>query len=121
MASLKTIAVPIKNRRNKAAAAAARVEREVEDSAPAEVRRPATPTLAQPTHRYEVGERLRMANGGRSFARAEAYCIVVSRLPFEGRGALLYRVQSETEQYERVVAEIDLSRNQPEDVSPVAD
>jgi hypothetical protein len=72
------------------------------------------PVSAQPAHRYRIGERLRMTHGGRSVARAEAYCKVVARLPYEGHGALLYRVRSESEQFERVVAEIDLSRGAPE-------
>ena len=115
MPSLKSIAIPVKHslRRTKGKAALPRVEEpEALGTAPAEPRRPATPLLAQPTHRYRIGERLRMTNGGRSFSRAEAYCKVVARLPYEGHGALLYRVRSETEQFERVVAEIDLSRNE---------
>lgn len=65
---------------------------------------------AQPTHRYHVGEKLRLAGGGRAFARGETICKVVGLLPYEGRGTLQYRVRGDTEQYERVVAEIELSR-----------
>lgn len=72
--------------------------------------RPAAAVVAHPTHRYRVGERLRMTNGGRTFSRLASSCVVVARLPHEGRGHLLYRVRSDTEQYERVVAEMDLSR-----------
>ena len=76
------------------------------------VRKPVVrPTLAQPTHRYAAGERLRMGNGGYTVARAAAFCKVVALLPYEGKGSLLYRVRSETEAFERVVAEADLSRN----------
>jgi len=64
-----------------------------------------------PHHRYRAGERLRMLNGGRTLARAAAFCKVVSLLPYEGHGPLLYRVRSETEAFERIVAEADLSRN----------
>lgn len=67
------------------------------------------PVLAQPTHRYRVGERLRMGNGGNVLARASAACKVISLLPYEGRGPLLYRVRSDAEAFERVVAEADLS------------
>jgi hypothetical protein len=74
------------------------------------IRRPAQSVQAQPIHRFDVGERLRMAPGGFSVARAGATCKVVSLLPYEGHGSLLYRVRSDTEAFERVVAEADLSR-----------
>jgi len=61
-------------------------------------------------HRYRAGERLRMGNGGNIVSRAAAFCKVVALLPYEGHGALLYRVRSEAEAFERVVAEGDLSR-----------
>jgi len=73
-------------------------------------RRPPRPVLAQPAHRFHVGERLRMGNGGYSVARAAAFCKVVSLLPYEGQGMLLYRVRSDAEAFERVVSEADLSR-----------
>jgi hypothetical protein len=74
------------------------------------IRRPPQAVQVQPVHRFHVGERLRMAPGGFSVARAGATCKVVSLLPYEGHGSLLYRVRSETEAFERVVAEADLSR-----------
>ena len=52
-----------------------------------------------------------MLNGGRTLARAAAFCKVVSQQPNEAHGPLLYRVRSETEAFERIVAEADLSRN----------
>ena len=114
MSPLKTIAVPLKSaaraRLKKSAVPEVLVER---DLPAVEQRRAPRATLAQPAHVYGIGERLRMANGGRSLARADSFCRVVSRLPYEGHGALLYRVRSETEQFERVVSEIDLTR-QPE-------
>lgn len=67
-----------------------------------------------PSHRYRVGERLRLLNPGIRFARAGAYCQVLALMPYEGRGSLLYRVRSESESFERVVAEPDLSRNSGE-------
>jgi hypothetical protein len=66
---------------------------------------------AQPQHRYRIGEHLRMGGGGQSIARQAAGCKVIALLPYEGRGALLYRVRSDTEQFERVVAEADLSHS----------
>ena len=70
-------------------------------------RRP-TPAMAEiAKHRYGVGERLQMLGGGRSWARAEAVCRVTALMPHE-RGPLLYRVRSEVESFERVVAEDDL-------------
>ena len=43
--------------------------------------------------------------------RASAACKVMSLLPYEGRGMLLYRVRSDAESFERIVAEGDLSRD----------
>ncbi len=70
------------------------------------------PVAAEPRpvslHRYHVGQRLRMQSGGRSWARPETMCRVLALLPVEG-GPLRYRVRSETESYERIVDEIDLT------------
>jgi len=74
------------------------------------IARPPRRVLAQPEHRYRVGDRLRMDGGGYSVARQAAACKIVALLPYEGRGALLYRVRSDTEQFERIVAEADLTR-----------
>jgi hypothetical protein len=83
-----------------------------EDDAPISLAppRPARRVAAQPTHRYRVGEHLRMVGGGYSVQRASAGCKIVSLLPYEGKGALLYRVRSDAETFERIVAEADLSR-----------
>ena len=70
------------------------------------VRRP----VSSPLHRYHVGERLRLAYGGNITGRAGAGCKVLLLMPYEGRGPLLYRVRSDIEAFERVVAEADLSR-----------
>ena len=73
---------------------------------------PARPrrVAAQPIHRYRVGERLRVNGGGHSVARQAGGCKVVALLPYEGYGALLYRVRTDTESFERIVAESDLAR-----------
>ncbi|MEO8756869.1 MAG: hypothetical protein ABI398_03815 [Devosia sp.] len=113
MDSFKTIAVPSNPgaRRGKRAVATLVAAPAVEAASAAPGRRqPVKSVLAQPTHRYHVSERLRMAQGGYSVVRAGAFCQVTALLPYEGKGALLYRVRSETEQFERVVAEGDLSR-----------
>ena len=73
--------------------------------------RPPRRVAAQPTHLFRVGERLRMMGGGHSVQRTSSVCKVVALLPYEGRGALLYRVRSDAETYERIVAEADLSRS----------
>ena len=73
--------------------------------------RPVRRVAAQPEHRYRVGERLRMTGGGQSVQRTSSACNIVSLLPYEGRGALLYRVRSDAETYERIVSEADLSRD----------
>jgi hypothetical protein len=72
--------------------------------------RPVRRVAAQPMHRYRVGDRLRMNGGGHSVQRAASGCKVIGLLPYEGYGALLYRVRSETESFERIVAEADLTR-----------
>ena len=69
---------------------------------------PNDPHSVRPRHRYKVGARLRMNNGGNSLARQAGFCRVTFVLPYEG-GQLLYRVKSEAESFERVVAEIDLA------------
>ena len=66
--------------------------------------------VAQPTHRYHVGENVRMTGGGQSVQRAASGCKIVFLLPYEGHGALLYRVRSVTESFECIVAEGDLTR-----------
>jgi hypothetical protein len=115
--SSKSIAVPLNPSARRGArllAASVVDDTEMDDVPPARepVRKPPPrPALAQPTHRYNVGERLRMVNGGYTVARAAAFCKIVALLPYEGHGSLLYRVRSETEAFERVVAEADLSRN----------
>ena len=72
--------------------------------------RPARRVVAAPSHRYRVGEHLKMNGGGQSVARSAGSCKVVSRLPYEGLGSLPYRVRSDTESFERVVPESDLTR-----------
>jgi hypothetical protein len=74
------------------------------------LKRPARPTQSGPMHRYGVGDRLRMGSGGYTTARVASTCKIVALLPYEGHGPLLYRVHSDAEAFERVVAEADLSR-----------
>ena len=109
MPPLKPIAVaPTRRGGRKAAPAAAASDDEV--SLGPTIARPPRRVHAVPTHRFSVGEKLQMIGGGYSIARAAAGCKVVSLLPYEGRGALLYRVRSDTESFERVVPEADLTR-----------
>ena len=72
--------------------------------------RPVRRTAAAPSHMYRVGDMLRMNGGGQSLQRVSSACRVLSLLPYEGHGALLYRVRSEAESFERIVAEADLAR-----------
>jgi hypothetical protein len=121
MPSLKSIAVPVtrkavpkKGRAKKTPSAPS--DETADHGLPTQIHRPGPSIVPHPTHRYRVGERLRMTNGGRTFSRLASSCVIVARLPYEGHGHLMYRVRSETEQYERVVAEMDLSR--PETIEP---
>lgn len=50
-----------------------------------------------------------MNGGGQAVQRNAGGCTVVALLPYEGHGALLYRVRSDTESFERIVAEADLT------------
>lgn len=119
MPGFKGIAVPPNpsTRLGQRRAAARVVDAEIIDTdgqpSPA-LRRVLRPAQAAVTHRYGLGERLRMRNGGNILSRAAAECTVKALLPYEGRGAPLYRVQSDTEQFERVVNEGDLSRQTDE-------
>lgn len=74
------------------------------------VARPPRRVAVQPQHRYRVGDRVRMTGGGHSVQRPASTCKITFLLPYEGHGALLYRVRSETETFERVVVEADLAR-----------
>ena len=112
MPSLKDISVPANPgaRRGKKTAAGAPAAMPV--AAPPAAKRPLPRAIAAPpAHRYRIGERLRVGYGGYSVARAAAFCKVVALLPYEGHGSMLYRVRSDTEAFERVVAEADLSRS----------
>src|SRR5688500_2099576 len=66
-----------------------------------ESRRQRPGTAAAPSHRYHVGQRLRMLGGGRYWGRLDGTCRVVALLPHES-GVFQYRVRSETENFERV-------------------
>lgn len=72
--------------------------------------RPARRVAALPAHRYRVGDRLKMSGGGQVVQRTASTCKVIALLPYEGHGALLYRVRSESEAFERIVPEADLQR-----------
>ena len=76
--------------------------------ATADARRQSRISAVHPAHRFHIGDRLSMANGGRTIARVASVCRVVSLLPDEG-GPLRYRVRSENEGFERIVDESDLS------------
>lgn len=115
MDSIKSIAVPVTRKRTAAAAAKNRPSGRPTPPSDSHVgglvgapRRPAPPVAAPATHRYRVGQRLELRGGGTYWARAGAICRVTSLMPHE-RGPLLYRVRSEVESFERVVAEDDLT------------
>lgn len=105
---IKSIAIPV-TRRMPAARSAPPSDKPMPRSTPAEL---AAAQIAnapsRAVHRFKVGARLRMKQGGNSVARPASFCRVVFLLPFEG-SQLLYRVKSETESFERVVAEADLA------------
>jgi hypothetical protein len=65
-------------------------------------------TRSAHAHRFSAGERLLMAPGGREISRSASPCLVLALLPYEGV-TLRYRVRSESENFERIVDEVDLS------------
>ncbi|HEY0920912.1 hypothetical protein [Devosia sp.] len=115
MDSLKSIAVPVTRKRTTSVAAKPRssgrplppVDSHVGGMVGAP-RRSAPALAAAVAHRYQVGQRLQMLGGGRSWARAGGVCRITALMPHEN-GPLLYRVRSEMESFERVVAEDDLT------------
>ena len=109
MPAIKSIAVKPKRAR---AASPSPSDDEVSPGPPAALARPARRTVPAPQHRYRVGEKLNMIGGGQSVQRAASACKIVALLPYEGRGALLYRVRADSESFERIVPEVDLSRSQ---------
>lgn len=105
---IKSIAIPV-TRRMPAARSVPPSDKPLPRSTPAEYAAAQIATApSRANHRFKVGARLRMKQGGHSVARPASYCRVVFLLPFEG-GQLLYRVKSEMESFERVVAEADLA------------
>lgn len=61
-----------------------------------------------PSHRYKIGQRLNLAPDSRYFQRVACVCVVTATVPNES-GPVHYRVRSESERFERVVSEFDLS------------
>lgn len=105
---IKSIAVPVTRRQGKD-----RLKSQVGLSSPyqpvtADARRHRASITANAAHRYAIGERLAMSQGGRDISRVASICVVVALLPHES-GPRLYRVRSESEGFERIVNEIDLT------------
>lgn len=109
---IKSIAVPVTRKRsggkNKAAGhPAPPADSEVGGRVGPPRRLVGTPRSHPPEHKFRVGQRVTLRGGGRLWARVENSCEVIALLPYEG-SALRYRVRSESENFERVVDEIDL-------------
>jgi hypothetical protein len=108
---IKSIAIPVTRRmpavRPIVAATATAPQTPVVRAMPASDQGPHPMPTGVARHRFKVGARLRMKQGGLSVARPASFCRVVFLLPYEG-GQLFYRVKSEAESFERVVAEADL-------------
>lgn len=110
MDTIKSIAIPSKRRRGgKTETPVQQAHSETRARGVAQqAARAAAQVASQPRHLYTVGQRVRMLGGGNRWARVESACRIVVLLPHES-GPPMYRVRSEAESYERVVAEIDLS------------
>ena len=110
MDSIKSIAIPSKRRRggDKSQAVAGATHSDIRAKGVAQqAARTAAAAAQTPRHLYSVGQRVRMLGGGNRWARVESLCRIVVLRPHES-GPPMYRVRSEAESYERVVAEIDL-------------
>jgi hypothetical protein len=77
-------------------------------------RRIPRPTKAAPSHRYKIGDKVRLNGHRSSLQRADGAYQVLATLPHEG-GALQYRVRNDEERYERIVIEEDLEIFQTEE------
>jgi hypothetical protein len=111
MDTTKTIAIAVRQPNGKAAQRrAAQAGLTTSKVSPARLVSVTNSTKASliPTHRFAVGARLNMLDGGRQAGRTAGACIVLRLLPYEGH-ELQYRVRSEAESYERVVAEHHLT------------
>ena len=104
---IKSIAVPVTRKRLSAPRMRPSRPDTFEDEGLRRPVRHAAPRV-EAVHRYHIGERVRMVGGGSNWARSEAVCSIVALLPHE-RGPVLYRVQSDAENCQRVVEETDLS------------
>ena len=105
--SMKSIAVPVARKRASAAVAVSTVPQASGDVADrGESRRAAR--VPAGTHRYRVGQQLKVVGSGRNWGRVGGLCKVVALMPHEA-GPFLYRVRTDTENFERVVAEADLA------------
>jgi len=110
MDSIKSIAIPSKRRRGgeKSPAVPLASHSDIRAKGVAQqAARSAAQSALEPRHLYRVGQRVRMLGGGNRWARVESLCRIVVLMPHES-GPPMYRVRSEAESYERVVAEIDL-------------
>jgi hypothetical protein len=103
--SFKSIAIPSRLATKKGGATKAYVPATSVVTTPRELR-------TSSGHRYAIGDRLRMASGGREIARGASACLVTAVLPNEG-GPLRYRVRSDNENYDRIIEERDLSPASP--------
>jgi hypothetical protein len=105
---IKSIAIPVTRRAGGLNSKRGRTAIATDTALPRMPQRRLAPKLAAVKHRYRIGERVHMLGGGSNWSRNESLCRIVALLPHE-RGPLLYRVQSEAENYQRVVEETDLS------------
>lgn len=112
---MKSIAVPVTRKRTASAAQKPRPSGRPTPPADSQVggtvgapRRPVPPIAAAALHRFRVGQRLQLRGGGSTWARPGSVCRITALMPHE-RGPLLYRVRSELESFERIVAEDDLT------------
>lgn len=116
MDTSKTVAVPVRKKKAAASTASPRPkvtartfpqDALVGGSVTVGDRRLARPTKAAPSHRFKIGDRVRLNGHRSSLQRADGAYRVLATLPHEG-GALQYRVRNDEERYERIVIEDDL-------------
>lgn len=116
MATSKTVAIPVRKKKAAAGTASPRPKTTVRTydqndllggSVTVGERRVARPTRAAPSHRFKVGDLVRLKGHRSVLQRADGAYSVLATLPHEG-GALQYRVRNDEEKYERIAIEDDL-------------
>jgi hypothetical protein len=112
---IKSIAVPITRRGTSKKSRAAAPALPASVAGAGDIPKKPRPSPLAVVHNYHVGQRVSMVGSGRYWGRVSGLCRIVALMPHEA-GPFLYRVRSETESFERIVAEADLAPEEEVDL-----